>query len=420
MNTPLLPRLETASVMRQRPAPIAADALADAERIVAEVRAEGPDAVQAWGERLGDLEPGSPWILGRADLQRALDGLDRDTRKLLERCAERVARFAQAQLAGLRPLDQTIEGGRAGVDWIPIEAAGCYVPGGRYPLPSTALMTALVAKTAGVERVWVASPRPQPTTLAAAALAGADGLIRVGGAQAVAALAFGAGPVPAVDLIAGPGNRWVTAAKKVVWGEVGVDMPAGPSELVVLADAQADPALIAADLLAQAEHDPEARPLLVTTEPRLPSRVEAHLAEQLADLPSASTARRALANGGSLVAGDLEEACVLVDALAPEHLELLVADPRGCARRIRHAGAVFLGPASAEVFGDYGAGPNHVLPTGGAARYGAGLSVMTFLRPRTWLQLEPCPALESDAAELARIEGLEAHARAADLRSRRT
>jgi phosphoribosyl-ATP pyrophosphohydrolase/phosphoribosyl-AMP cyclohydrolase/histidinol dehydrogenase len=280
-------------------------------------------------------------------------------------------------------------------------------------------MTAVTARAAGVAEVWVASPKPVDATLAAAAIAGADGLLAAGGAHAIAALAFGAGPVPACDVVVGPGNRWVTAAKRLVAGRVGIDMLAGPSELVVLADATADPSTVAADLLAQAEHDPDALPILVTADSGLAAEVDRALELQLEGLPTRATAEAALANGFTVVVPDLAQAVAVCDRLAPEHLQVLTADADGVARRLSQWGGLFVGESSAEVFGDYGVGPNHTLPTGGVARFKGGLSVFDFLRIRTWLRLEPGEAaagVARDAAALARIEGLEAHARAAERR----
>jgi phosphoribosyl-ATP pyrophosphohydrolase/phosphoribosyl-AMP cyclohydrolase/histidinol dehydrogenase len=282
-------------------------------------------------------------------------------------------------------------------------------------------MTAVTARAAGVETVWVASPRPAPVTLAAAWVAGADAVLAVGGAQAIAALAYGAGVVPRCDVVVGPGNRWVTAGKQLVAGQVGIDMLAGPSELVVLADASADARLVAADLLAQAEHDPDAVPALVTTDAALGERVAAEVQRQLAALPepNRATAAAACGNGFIAIAKDLDEAVAACDRLAPEHLEVMVAEPWAVAPRLMHHGALFVGAGAAEVLGDYGAGPNHVLPTGGTARHVGGLSVLTFLRVRTWLELTDADAargLADDSAQLARLEGLEAHARAAEAR----
>ncbi len=276
-------------------------------------------------------------------------------------------------------------------------------------------MTAVTARAAGVREVWVASPRPSPETLAAAAIAGADAVLVAGGAHAIAALAYGAGDVPACDVVVGPGNRWVTAAKKLVAGDVAIDMLAGPSELVVLADATADAAWIAADLLGQAEHDVDARPVLVAVDaPDLVDAVQRELALQIEALPTAATARLALRNGGAVVATDLDAAIELCDRLAPEHLEVMTADAAAVAARVDHYGGLFVGSRSAEVFGDYGAGPNHVLPTGGTARVTGGLSVLTFLRVRTWLRIDHVDdRLRRDVIRLAQLEGLAAHAEAA-------
>ncbi|MGB0331886.1 MAG: histidinol dehydrogenase, partial [Planctomycetota bacterium] len=319
----------------------------------------------------------------------------------------------------LSDLEVSVPGGRAGHEVVPIEAAGCYAPGGRYPLPSSVLMTAVTGRAAGVERVVVASPNPRPIVVAAAAIAGADSLLTVGGAQAIAALAYGVpGVTDPVNVIVGPGNRWVTAAKQYVFGDVGIDLPAGPSELVVLADASANPGLIAADLLAQAEHDPDARPALVTTEASLLPEVEAELQRQLRTLDTKAVASQALAASFAAVAPSMDAALGAVDRLAPEHLQLCVEDPDAARRRLKHHGASFLGEGSAEVFGDYGVGPNHVLPTGGAARYSGGLSVFNFLRIRTWLRLDDPSLVAADVEALAREERLTGHARAAAARAR--
>lgn len=397
-----------------------ADTLAAAATIVEDVRLRGEAAVREHAERLGDLPSGAALVATREDLARALASLDPADRALLERTAVRIQAFATAQRDGVRDLEVAIPGGRAGHEVRPVEVAGCYAPGGRFPLPSSVLMTAVTARTAGVKHVWVASPRPSVATLAAAAVAGVDAMLCAGGAQAIAALAFGAGPIPGCDVVVGPGNRWVTAAKQLVAGHVAIDMLAGPSELVILADPSAHPDWVAADLLGQAEHDPDALPVLVTTAGEaFAEQVDSALARRLADLPTAPIARVALSSGFVVLAPDIGSAIEVCNRLAPEHLEVMTADPEAVSRRIDHCGAVFLGSRSAEVFGDFGAGPNHVLPTGGTARSMGGLSVMTFLRVRTWLALDAGPdadRLAADAVRLARIEGLEAHARAAQCR----
>jgi phosphoribosyl-ATP pyrophosphohydrolase/phosphoribosyl-AMP cyclohydrolase/histidinol dehydrogenase len=404
----------------ERRDPVDAKTQEIARGIVDDVRARGESALREHAVRLGDIaDVSSALVYSRKQLSDALDNLGDEPRALLERVAGRIARFAKAQRESLAGFELPVPGGRAGQVVSPVERAGCYAPGGRFPLPSSVLMTAVTARAAGVETVWVASPRPAEITLAAAAVAGADGLLCVGGAQAVAALAFGAGPVPACDVVVGPGNRFVTAAKQLVFGHVGIDMLAGPSELTVLADDTADPEIVAADLLAQAEHDPDAIPILVTTSTGLVDRVNAALDAQLATLDTRATAEEALKNGVAVLAPDLERAVATCDEIAPEHLELHIENAEAVADKCRHFGALFIGAGSAEVLGDYGAGPNHTLPTGGTARHAGGLSVFDFLRVRTTLTVDDKSAardLMRDAEALAELEGLTAHARAAKIR----
>ena len=417
----MLSHRSVAELVRRRAAAVPAEAFAVAAPIVEAVRARGEAALREYAERFDDIPPGGPLFLDRATLDRALVRLPAGDRAPLERVAERIRTFAEAQKRALGAVTVTLPGGAVG-HWVaPLDRAGCYAPGGRYPLPSSVLMTAVTAQAAGVKQIWVASPKPGPMTLAAAAIAGADGVLAAGGAHAIAALAFGAGPLPPCDVVVGPGNRYVTAAKQLVsaGGRVAIDMLAGPSELVVFADSTASPAVIAADLLAQAEHDPDALPVLVTLDPTHLDRVETELARQLANLPSGEVARAALANGGVVVVANVEEGIAVCDALAPEHLELCLRDSVAVAPRLTHFGALFIGVGSAEVLGDYGAGPNHVLPTAGTARSKGGLSVYTFLRVRTWLRIDDSAAarpLVEDAAWFGRVEGLEAHARSAERR----
>jgi len=419
----VLSRRSVAELVRRRAAAVPAEAFTVAAPIVEAVRAGGEAALRQYAERFAEVAPGGggPLFLDRAALDRALAGLPAGDRARLERVAERIRAFAEAQKRALSDVTVTVPGGTAG-HWIaPLERAGCYAPGGRYALPSSVLMTAVTARTAGVKEIWVASPKPGPMTLAAAAIAGAAGVLAAGGAHAIAALAFGAppGPLSPCDVIVGPGNRYVTAAKQLVAGRVAIDMLAGPSELVVFADATASPAVIAADLLAQAEHDPDAMPVLVAVDSTLPDRVDTELGRQLADLPTAETARAALRNGGVIVVANVEEGIAACDALAPEHIELLLDRAAAVAPRLAHFGALFIGAGSAEVLGDYGAGPNHVLPTAGTARSKGGLSVYTFLRVRSWLRIDDVvgarPLIE-DAAWFGRVEGLEGHARSAERR----
>jgi phosphoribosyl-ATP pyrophosphohydrolase/phosphoribosyl-AMP cyclohydrolase/histidinol dehydrogenase len=419
---PKLRRVRAEEFHAPRRDPVDDATLEQARAIVDDVRRRGEDAVVEHSVRLGDLTPGDNLVRTAKECEAALRILPAVERDLLERTAGRIRAFAEAQRESIREFTVDIPGGQAGQQLAPIERAGCYAPGGRFPLPSSVLMTAVTARAAGVERVWVASPRPTPVTLAAAAVAEADGVLAVGGAQAIAALAFGCGAaVPACDAIVGPGNRWVTAAKQLVAGRVAIDMLAGPTELVVLADDSADPAWVAADLIAQAEHDPDALPVLVTLAEGLVGRVEEELARQLEDLPTRETAAAALRNGVAVLARNADEAVRACNEAAPEHLQVLVEAPDEVAPRLRHYGALFVGQHAAEVLGDYGAGPNHVLPTGRTARWTGGLSVLHFLRARTWMVVDrpgEADELARDAAALARLEGLEGHARAAERRRR--
>ena len=394
--------------------------MARAAEIVEDVRREGDRALLAHADALGDLTPAEPWVHDGDALDEALARIPAGTRECLARTAERIRRFARAQRKCLGDSNVEVEGGRVGHHFLPVATAGCYAPGGRYPLPSSVLMSVVPARVAGVRRVQVASPHPGDVMLAAAALAGADRVIGVGGAQAIAALAYGTETVERCDMVVGPGNKWVSAAKKLVYGDVGIDMLAGPSELVVLADAGADPELVAADLVAQAEHDTDARPILVTLDESFARAVQASLVRHLADLPesAAAVAGTSLSESACALCDGLDEAVELCNRIAPEHLEVMLSNPRPVLSRLENYGALFVGAGSAEVFGDYGIGPNHILPTSSGARFSAGLSVLTFLRAATWMELDSPAAHIEDTAALARLEGLEGHARAAELRRR--
>jgi len=397
------------------------------ERIVRDVAERGDAAVLEWTRRIDGVElaPEDLW-LGPTDFEKAFASLDMATRNDLEIAAERIRRFHRVALP--RPFFLQDEAGNVmGQRYVPLESAGAYVPAGRAPLVSTVLMTVIPARVAGVDQVVVATPpgpggAVHPAVLAAARLAGATRVLRVGGAQAVAALAYGTESVPAVDKIVGPGNLFVTLAKRLVFGVVGIDMIAGPSEVAVVADgspAGAEPRLLAADLLSQAEHDPDAACVFISTNEELAERVRLELHLQAESLPRGSVARQALIRHGFIfVVRNLEEAAQVVNAVAPEHLELQLAEPWAFLSQVRHAGAVFLGRHSCEPLGDYLAGPNHVLPTGGAARYASMLGVEDFLRRSSVLQVsgEGLFEIGGAAVRLARLEGLEAHARSVAFR----
>jgi histidinol dehydrogenase len=358
-----------------------------------------------------------------AELDAAARSMGEATMCAIEYAAERITRFHEA--CAPRSWDmQDANGSRLGQAVRPLDRVAVYVPGGRAAYPSTVLMTVIPARVAGVREIALVSP-PAPdkslnaAVLAAARVAGVTEVYRVGGAQAIAALAYGTASIRRVDKIAGPGNIYVALAKSQVYGTVGIDMIAGPSEVVVVADASADPAFVAADLLAQSEHDPMARAILLTAEPDLIDQVAAETERQLAALPRQAIARQALHDNGALVlTGSLDEAIAVVNRLAPEHLELLVADPGALLPSVRNAGAVFLGAFTPEVIGDYVAGPNHVLPTGGTARFASALSTEDFVKRMSVIEYSSRGLADAGrhVDEMAHLEGLDGHARAARLR----
>ena len=402
----------------------AQDAARDVEPIARAVRERGDDALRELterfdGARLAELE------VPRARWDAALARLAPDARRALETAHANVRRFHEALLP--KPVEvEVVPGLRAGRRPVPHRRVGVYVPGGRASYPSTVLMTVTPARVAGVRDVVVATP-PGPggdvpdATLAACALAGADRVFAVGGAQAVFALAWGTESVPRVDKIVGPGNAWVAAAKARVAGEVAIDSPAGPSEVLVLADETADAALVARELLAQAEHDPRAACVALCATAALAGAVEKEAERLLADAPRGDVVREALAARGAVLVAARDEALAFSDDYAPEHLVLLTRDPRADLARLSDYGSAFLGPWSTVAFGDYCAGPNHVLPTGGLARSYSGLSVDDFLRRPTHQEATPeaARALAPVAEALAALEGLPNHAAAARARRER-
>ncbi len=392
---------------------IDAATLMQSQTIVDRVRTDGLAGIRHFANQFGERTGDQPIQIPGSALEAAAQRIDAADLALLKRVAARIETFATAQLKSISEISIDVPGGTAGHTIEPVVSAGCYAPAGRFALPSTVLMTAVTAKVAGCQRIVVASPNPSDMIMAAAFVGGADSMLAVGGAHAIAALAYGFEGFDRCDMIAGPGNRWVTAAKKIVSGDCGIDMLAGPSELALVADGSSDPALIAADLLAQAEHDIDARPFLILTDGSIVTAVRDQLEVQLRELPGEAVARQSLANNGAMIVCDsVDEAVEICNLLAPEHLELHLADAEKIAARIRHAGCIFIGHQSAEVFGDYGVGPNHTLPTAGTARFTAGLNVFTFLRIRTWLKLDAAPAsLIEDTARLAEIEGLIGHQR---------
>lgn len=401
------------------------DAIEDQVRpILAEVRARGIDAVLDYTERFDGvrLNVGALRVTN-AEIDAAVAACSPDLLAALRLAAERIRVFHERQIPS-DALFTDAEGLTLGWRWTPVDAVGLYAPGGRAAYPSAVLMNALPAKAAGVKRLAMATPPGQlaatPAILAAARIAGVDEIWRIGGAQAIAALAYGAGQIAPCDVVAGPGNAYVAAAKKLVYGDVGVDSIAGPSEVFIVAEADIDPRWIAADLLAQAEHDPDAQSVLFTTDAAFGDAVVAAVEGALAAGQAGASARASWTTYGAVVrVARLEDAAALIDLAAPEHVQLALSDPDPLLARIRHAGAIFLGPHAPEALGDYVAGPNHVLPTGRRARFASGLSTLTFMKRTTLIGAGAgaIAAVGPAAARLADAEALPAHARSIRLRT---
>jgi histidinol dehydrogenase len=399
-----------------------AEVLSVASRIVEDVRARGDEALRDYTMQFDHADVPALRVT-TAEIEAAVASVPEEFRDAIAVAAASIEEYHERQVP--QSWFTVREGGvLVGQKVTPIRRVGIYVPGGRACYPSSVLMNAIPAVVAGVEEIAMVVPPDEdgtvnPYTLAAAAEAGVSEIYKVGGAQAIAALAYGTASIPAVDKITGPGNAYVTAAKKLVLGQVGIDMLAGPSEVLVLADGTAEPSFIAIDLMAQAEHDPRASAFLVTTDPTLPDEVEEALEVLLAEAPRADVIRRSLTDNGLVVVVEDEAAAIEVaNAIAPEHLEIMMAEPFELLGQVRNAGAIFLGPWTPESVGDYVAGPNHVLPTGGTARFSSPLSVEDFVKRSSVISYSR-EALEGDAPTvmaIAAAEGLDAHADAVALR----
>lgn len=401
----------------------AVDVARDVTDILSAVRERGDAALADYTLRFDghDLDK-SGWRIEAETCRSAFDALKPDLREALELAAERIRAYHAAQLPEDR--DYTDKAGvRLGAIWRAVDAAGLYVPGGRAAYPSSLLMNAIPARVAGVERLIVVTPTPKgeinPLVLAAAHLVGVDEVWRVGGAHAVGALAYGTEKIAPVDVITGPGNAWVAEAKRQLYGVVGIDMVAGPSEILVIADTKNEPLRIAADLLSQAEHDPTSQSILITDDAAFADAVVVAVETELAALTTAETARTSWNDNGVVIdVASFDEAPALANALAAEHVEIATDNPEELMRAIRHAGSVFLGRMTPEAVGDYVAGPNHVLPTGRRARFSSGLSVLDFMKRTSFIQLDQAAleAIGPAAVALADAEGLPAHARSIQVR----
>ena len=400
-----------------------ADVEGAVDRVIDAVRSDGVAALLRFSREFDRVDLAEADLLvSRSEIEAGAAACSPELREAIAFAARRIAEYHRR----LIPADGSFtdeEGVRLGWRWTPLDAVGLYVPGGRAAYPSTVLMNATPARIAGVSRIAMVTPPGglKPAVLAAALEAGVTEIWRVGGAQAVAALAYGAGPIRPVDKIVGPGNAYVTAAKRRVYGAVGIDSLAGPSEVVVVADGRNNPAWIAADLMAQAEHDPDAQSILITDDAAFAEAVAKAVETMLETLPTARDAAASWRDHGAVVIAPLDLSPALVDRIAPEHVEFATDDPERLAGRVKHAGAIFLGRQTPEAIGDYVAGSNHVLPTSRAARFSSGLSTIDFLKRTSILQCDPAAfrALAPAGVTLAEAEGLAAHGLSMSLRFNR-
>ncbi len=395
------------------------ESITSVNEIINAVRMQGDKAVREYSKKFGDGDKEN-FRLTENEIQSAIRQVDRDTIDTLKYAIENVSEFAKAQLASIKELEINIAGNTLGHKIIPLDSVGCYIPGGNYSLPSSAIMTIVPAKTAGVKRIAAMSPGIKPVTVAAAHLAGADEIYSIGGVQAIAAMAYGTETIKRVNKITGPGNKYVTAAKKYVYGECGIDFLAGPSEVLIVADETANAEFTAADMLAQCEHDKEARAYLICTSEEFALEVKKYAEQFLEQLQTKSIARISFDKSTAVIVKNLNEAAELSNKKAPEHLELCLRNAQEEAQRFTNYGSLFIGNYSAEVFGDYVSGTNHTLPTNQVAKYSGGLSVFNYIKIQTYQIISPSAINETAlyASKLAKEEGLYAHKLAADIRMR--
>ena len=390
--------------------------------IIERVRSEGDAALRAYSQQFDNVVPAQFEVSGQ-EIAEALEGMDAQTRRDSEFAINQVRRFAQAQLATMQPLEvETLPGVHLGHRIIPVQTVGCYVPGGRYPILSAPVMSIVPATVAGCEQIIAClPPGAHPSMIAVCHLAGAHRIFKVGGAQAIAAMAWGTESIPSVDKIVGPGNAFVNEAKRQAFGKVGIDALAGPSEIFTLADDSADPRILAADMLAQAEHDVHTRVGLATTSRDIAERTLAEVERQLASLPTAATAGEAWRRQGEIVlCEDEAQLIAFADHMATEHLQVHTRDPHATAAKIRNYGSLFIGQNASVVFSDKCCGTNHTLPTMAAARYTGGLWVGAYVKICThqWIDEQGIPAIAEPAIRQSRTEGMQGHRRAAEIRLR--
>ncbi len=393
------------------------ESISSVNDIINAVRKDGDNAVRKYAKKFGDGDL-SAFKLTEDEIKEAIKQVDEKTIETIKFAVKNVKEFAKAQLSSLKELEVEVNGNILGHKIIPIESVGCYIPGGNYPLPSSAIMTVVPAKVAGVKRVVAMSPKIQPVTVAAAYYAGADEIYRIGGVQAIAAMAYGTESIQKVNKIVGPGNKFVTSAKKQVYGECGIDFLAGPSEVLIIADETAKPEFVAADILAQCEHDKDARAFLICFSKEFAQKVDEKAKEYLKNLQTREIAEQSYNKSFAVVVRYLDEAVALSNKKAPEHLELCLENAENLINKFNNYGSLFIGNYSAEVFGDYVSGTNHTLPTNQVAKYSGGLSVFDYIKIQTYQIIREKSIKETalNASYLAEKEGLFAHKLAADVR----
>lgn len=390
--------------------------------IIEDVKKAGDNAIIKYSKEFGDgdFKSEKDFIVTDEEIDKAFNLTSQKTVNALEECIKNITEFAKEQLNCIKNLDININGSHLGHRIIPIEKVLCYVPGGNYPLPSSALMTTIPAKVAGVKHIALTSPKIKPQTIVAAKLSGADKIYRLGGVQAIGAFAYGTESIAAVDKIVGPGNKYVTYAKKYVYGKCSIDFLAGPSEVLIIADDNQDPKLVSADILAQCEHDKDARGYLICYSETFAKKVIQCAKQQLESLKTKDIAEISFQNSTAVIVNNIDEAIEISNLRAPEHLELMFNDAQELSKKFKNYGSLFIGSNCAEVFGDYCSGTNHVLPTNSASRYTGGLSVFDFIKIQTFQMLtkEYSQKLSQYASEIACQEGLMAHKLASDLRGK--
>lgn len=394
------------------------ETITSVNEIIQDVKKSGDGAVVKYSRKFGDGMIENIEVTSD-EIKKAYKNVDKKTIDAIKTAIKNVKEFSEKQIECIKNLDTNINGASLGHRIIPLKKAGCYIPGGNYPLPSTAIMTILPAKVAGVEKVIACSPKIKDVTIVACDLAGADKIYKIGGVQAIAAMAYGTETIEKVDKIVGPGNKFVTAAKKQIYGDCGIDFLAGPSEVLIIADDTANPEFVAADMLAQCEHDKDARAYLICFSEKFAKEVDNIASKMLNKLSTKEIANESYKKSFAIIVENLEQAIALSEDRAPEHLELCFENANNKINSFKNYGSLFIGNYSAEVFGDYCAGTNHTLPTNMVARYSGGLSVFDFIKIQTYQHVdkETAKKLSQTASIIANEEGLMAHKKAADVRS---